>query len=125
MLVCALVGLFAAVAVGPAAAQEEGTGDAAASKRDRCFQGSRDDLGASYVYKITARNLNCDRAKNLVEQFHKCRHQNGGWNGKCNGFKGFSCSQKKLDSSNTLLQAKGKCTKGSQRFANVFGELRR
>jgi hypothetical protein len=125
LLVCALAALVAGAVVAPAGARD-GAGEAAEpAKRESCYQGSRDDLSASYVYKISARNLSCDRAVKLVKQYHQCRHDNGGWNGKCGGFKGFSCSQKKLDSTNTVLQAKGKCAKGSQKFVNVFSENRR
>jgi hypothetical protein len=119
------LGLTAAVALVWLAAPGGASGDDTASKRERCFQGSSDNFSASYVYKISARNLGCDRAKKLVKEYHQCRHQNGGWNGKCARFSGFSCSQTKLDSSPQLLQAKGKCVKGSHQFVNVFGELRR
>ena len=124
-LVGARAALVAGVVVGPAGARDGAAEGAEPAKRESCYQGSRDDLSASYVYKISARNLSCDRAVNLVKQYHQCRHDNGGWNGKCGGFKGFSCSQKKLDSTSAQLQAKGKCVKGSQKFVNVFAESRR
>ena len=114
------------LAVAPAGARDGDSGaDAAGSaKREVCYTGSRQDLGASYVYTVKARNLGCDRAIRLVKKYHQCRHDNGGWNGKCGGFKGFSCSQKKLDSSPSVLQAKGKCVKGDQKFVNQFQENR-
>ena len=117
-------GLAAGVAaIALAAAPATGDGGAA-EKRGVCFEETRNDLGADYVYSLKARNLSCDRATKLVEEWHKCRHQNGGANGKCNNFSGFSCNQRKLDSSQTLYQGKGKCVKGSQKFVNTFGELR-
>ena len=79
-------------------------------------------LGASYVYSLNTRNLGCDRAKKLVKKFHHCRHQNGGRDGHCSSVEGYSCKQKKLDSSPNLLQAKAKCEKGSKVFKQVFGE---
>ena len=116
----AAIALLSGVTGAIPAGAESGAG----AKRDVCFEETRNDLGASYVYSLKVRNLSCDRGESLVEKYHQCRHENGGRNGKCGGFKGFSCSQKKLDSSPTLLQAKGKCVKGSQRFVNIFGELR-
>ena len=118
----ASIGLLAAApagAVGGGGAEEAGP-----AKRQVCYTGSRQDLGASYVYTVKARNLDCERAIKLVKKFHQCRHDNGGWNGKCGGFKGFSCTQKKLDSSPSVLQAKGKCVKGDQKFVNQFQENR-
>ena len=117
-------GLAAGVAA-IALAAAPATGDnGGADKRGVCFEETRNDLGADYVYSLKARNLSCDRATKLVEEWHKCRHDNGGWNGKCGGFKGFSCSQRKLDSSPSVLQAKGKCVKGDQKFVNQFQENR-
>ncbi len=79
-------------------------------------------LGADYVYSLRVRNLGCDKAKRLVKKFHACRHDNGGANGHCSGVKGYSCNEKKLDSSPQLLQAKAKCTKGAKKFKQTFGE---
>ncbi len=79
--------------------------------------------GADYVYKLTAQNLSCGKAAKLATEFNKCRHENGGATGKCNGVSGYDCSQKKLDSSPSLLQAKGTCTKGSKKFVETFGEF--
>lgn len=112
--------LVLAIPVGAGA--DSGDQASAATKRGSCLgsAGSR-NLGADYVYKLRA-NFSCDRAKKLTKQFHQCRHDNGGWNGKCPSIKGFSCSQKKLDSSPTLYQAKARCEKGGKKFKNVFGE---
>ena len=81
-------------------------------------------LGASYVYSLDVRNLDCGKAKKLVKKFHKCRHSNGGRNGHCSSFKGYSCKEHKLDSSPQLLQAKATCKSGSKKFKQTFGESR-
>ena len=79
-------------------------------------------LGADYVYSLKVQNLDCGKAKRLVKKFHECRHDNGGANGHCSSVKGYSCTEKKLDSSPQLLQAKANCEKGSQQFKQTFGE---
>jgi len=79
--------------------------------------------GADYVYKLSAKNLSCSKAANLASRFNACRHDNGGATGHCNSISGYQCSQKKLDSSPSLYQAKAKCTKGSKAFKEVFGEF--
>lgn len=81
-------------------------------------------LVASYVYSLDVRNIDCGKAKKLVAKFHKCRHSNGGRNGHCSSFKGYSCKEHKLDSSPQLLQAKATCKKGSKKFKQTFGESR-
>ena len=117
------IGLIGALPAGAGSGVSAERGDGSA-KRGVCFEEARRDLVADYVYSLKARNLGCDRAEKLVEKFHKCRHANGGSNGHCGSVEGYSCTEKKLDSSPTLYQAKGKCEKGSKKFVNTFGEFR-
>lgn len=79
-------------------------------------------LGASYVYTLKVTNLSCDKAKNLVKAYHECRHANGGADGTCSGVSGYSCSEKILDEAPTQFSAKAKCSKGSKKFKQTFGE---
>ena len=118
-LACALA-VTAIVAI-PAGADPAKTGAA----KSACALSSTEQngsLGADYVYSLKVRNLDCTKAKRLVKKFHECRHDNGGANGHCSSVKGYSCSEKKLDSSPQLLQAKAKCEKGSKQFKQTFGE---
>jgi hypothetical protein len=118
--------VVALVAVGiPAVTGTHGDASANPATKSACTL-SQDEqnggLGASYVYELKAKNLDCGKAKKLVAKFHKCRHENGGRDGKCPSVKGYNCNQKKLDSSPELLQAKAKCKKGRKVFKNTFGE---
>jgi hypothetical protein len=79
--------------------------------------------GADYVYKLSAANLSCSKAAKLATKFNQCRHDNGGPKGHCGSVSGYKCSQKKLDSSPSLYQAKAKCVDGSKKFKEVFGEF--
>src|SRR5215217_954952 len=110
-----------AIAALPAGA-EEAQGGAAKSACALSQAEQNGSLGADYVYSLKVRNLDCGKAKKLVKKFHECRHANGGANGHCSGVKGYSCKEKKLDSSPQLLQAKAKCEKGSKQFKQTFGE---
>ena len=97
----------------------------AATAKSACTLSSAEQngsLGADYVYSLKVQNLDCGKAKRLVKKFHECRHDNGGANGHCSSVKGYSCTEKKLDSSPQLLQAKAKCEKGSKQFKQTFGE---
>lgn len=119
-LCCALA--VVALAALPAAAHEHaGASAKSCSLSEDEINGG---LGASYVYSLDVRNIDCGKAKKLVKKFHKCRHENGGRNGHCSSFKGYSCKQKKLDSSPQLLQAEATCKSGSKKFKQTFGESR-
>ena len=117
----ALLGCVAATAP---ASGSDGGGTGGAGKRAVCFQETRNDLGADYVYELKVHNLGCDKGENLVKKYHACRHDHGGWNGHCGSFKGYTCTEKKTDSAPGRLQAKGTCVKGSHKFVNFFGENR-
>ena len=81
--------------------------------------------GADYVYKLAAHNLECGKAAKLATKYNKCRHNHGGARGKCPSVGGYTCTTKKGDSSPEIYQATGKCTSGSKKFVEVFGELTR
>ena len=124
LTICAAV---AAVAVSAFAIPAGATTPAKGAHKSECSL-SQDEqnggLGASYVYSLKTRNLDCDRAKKLVKDFHKCRHENGGRSGKCPSVDGYDCKQKKLDSSPQLQQWKATCKSGSKKFKQTFGESR-
>ncbi len=113
------VGVGSVIAVAAAvAAPAHGDGQA---KRAGCdISGIQQNLGASYVNSVKARNLSCGKAIKLVKKYHQCRKDHGGADGKCNGFKGYSCKEKKLAESPAQYTAKAKCTKGSKKFVQNY-----
>jgi hypothetical protein len=76
-------------------------------------------LGASYVYTLKVRNLSCEKGKNLVKKYHQCRKDNGGADGHCGGFKGYSCTEKR-ESAPQQYSAKAKCVKGDKKFVQEY-----
>jgi hypothetical protein len=112
-LCLAAVAALVAVASAPAGA----SGPA----KSKCGTGSV--KGADYVYKLSAHNLGCDRAAKLATKYNRCRHDRGGARAKCPSVGGYDCTTKKGDSSPEIYQATGKCTSGSKKFVEVFGEL--
>jgi hypothetical protein len=111
------VGAIAAIPAGAAP-------KAAIAKSSSCSLSANEQrhLGASYVYTLKVENLSCDKAKNLVKAYHECRHANGGADGTCNSFSGYSCNEKVLDEAPTQFSAKATCKKGSKKFKQTFGE---
>ena len=117
-------GLTAALAIALIAVGASATTAIAGPAKSGCSQGDNKSVsGADYVYKLSASNLSCSKAASLASKFNACRHDNGGPKGHCNSVSGYSCSQKKLDSSPSLYQAKAKCVNGSKSFKEVFGEF--
>jgi hypothetical protein len=118
-------GLTAALAILAIAAIPAGASGDATSKAACDLTGAEmgDALGSSYTYSLKARNVSCDKAKRVLIKVNECRHDNGGRRGSCPGVKGYSCKQKKLDSTNTIYQAQIKCKKGSKKIVAVIGEL--
>src|SRR6187397_1668179 len=114
----ALVLSVGAIAAIPAGANSTG------SKSSSCSLSANDQrhLGASYVYTLKVENLSCDKAKNLVKAYHECRHANGGADGTCNSFSGYSCNEKILEEAPTQFSAKATCKKGSKKFKQTFGD---
>jgi len=117
----AMVLAVGAIAAVPASAGPASKGSVA--KADCSLSSSEQrNLGASYVYTLKVKNLSCDKAKNLVEKFHQCRHDNGGADGNCSSVSGYSCNTKILDEAPTQFSAKATCKKGSKKFKQTFGE---
>lgn len=118
----ALAAVLACTAIAAIPAGASGGGSASKSSC-RISDEEYRHLGASYTYSLKARNLDCGKAKKLVMKLHECRHDRGGYDGSCAGFKGYSCKQKAGDSSPGQFNAKAKCEKGSKKFVTEFGEL--
>ncbi len=118
------VAMAMALSIGAIAVSPAGAASKASASKAGCSLSSSEqrNLGASYVYTLKVRNLSCDKAKRLVKKFHKCRHNNGGADGSCNGVAGYSCKTKILDEAPTQFSAKATCRKGSKKFKQTFGE---
>jgi hypothetical protein len=80
-------------------------------------------LGASYVQTpLKVKGISCDNAKDLVKDFHACRHSNGGADGTCSSVDGYSCKEKVLDQGPYQFTAKATCKKGDSKVKQTFIE---
>ena len=70
---------------------------------------------------VNVKNTGCGKGKKVVKAFNKCRHHNGGANGKCKSkVKGFKCDEgKRSGSPGVQYSAKVKCKNGGKKV--VFG----
>ena len=106
-LLCALA--LAAVVAAPASAS--------APKRncDLTFEEGQ-HLGASYVDPFKVKNTSCSKGEKVIKAFNKCRHDNGGADGRCNSqVEGYSCDEGKRESAPAQYFADVVCKNGSKK----------
>ena len=74
-------------------------------------------LGTSYVTSLSVRHTSCSRGKKVVKSFNKCRHRNGGANGRCHeAVRGYSCDENRFDElPGVQYSAKVGCKNGRRR----------
>lgn len=76
-------------------------------------------LGPTYVNGLSAKKTSCGKAKGVVKAYHACRGSKTSCSKKV---KGYSCAQKKLDSSPIQYQARVTCSKGAKRVTHVYSQ---
>jgi hypothetical protein len=115
------IALTALAAAAIPAQASQGGGDA---KRGGCGLTVSEQRGlginGTYVTSVKSKGVKCGKAKKIVSKFHKCRKANGGRDGNCSGFSGWSCKQKVLESSPAQYNAKGVCKKGGRKVVNTY-----
>ncbi len=81
------------------------------------ISGQEDELGASYVTSLKVKNTGCGEGKKVVKAFNKCRHKNGGANGKCKSrVKGYKCNEgKRSGVPGVQYNATVKCKNGGRK----------
>jgi hypothetical protein len=81
------------------------------------ISGHETDLGASYVTSLNVKNTSCGKGEKVVKAFNKCRHHNGGANGKCHSsVKGFNCNEgKRSGVPGVQYNAKVNCKNGGKK----------
>ncbi len=97
--------------------------NAAKSPRGACsIAGQEQDLGASYVTSLKARNTSCGKAIKVTIAYNQCRKANGGPGSRsCPGrAKGFSCSTNVLAESSAQFDAKFTCRRGDKKVKGTY-----
>jgi hypothetical protein len=114
----------ALAALAAVAVPAQAAGGGADAKRGSCGLTVSEQRGlginGTYVTSVKSKGVKCKKAKKIVSKFHQCRKQNGGRDGNCGGFSGWSCKQKILESSPAQYNAKGVCKKGGRKVVNTY-----
>jgi hypothetical protein len=81
-------------------------------------------LGPTYVTKLAARGVSCADAKSFSKIYHRCRHRNGGYDGKCPRVRHFRCSEHRYNKNPVIASFDSDvvCKRGSQKITETFNE---
>ena len=110
--------LIALVAAGGAGASPE----VHAAKACHLSTHDQRHLGASYVTSLKVVGTTCSKGKTVVEDFHACRKDNGGKNGKCTSkVDGYSCEEHRYDAvPDVQYNSRVKCERGDKVVRHTY-----
>ena len=79
-------------------------------------------LGASYVTSLKVVGTSCSKGKTVVKDFHACRKDNGGKNGKCTSkVDGYSCEEHRYDAvPGVQYNSRVKCEHGDKVVRHTY-----
>jgi hypothetical protein len=116
----AAAGALAAVLLSLAAFAAPASADPVASAAATCnIKGKERRLGATYVTSVRAYGLSCRSALSLVRDYHRCRRNRGGADGRCPRVNGYRCSESRT-SSPTQYDSRATCRRGSKRVVQRY-----
>jgi hypothetical protein len=108
------------IAMAPAAAST-GTGSGPiATAAKSCKVGDYASYGTTYVRSISARNVSCRRAREIVRAFHQCRK---GARGRCHRrVEGYRCSEDRNVGVGSF-DSKVLCRRGGKRVRHAYTQF--
>jgi hypothetical protein len=119
----ALAAALAALALSAlAGAGAQASPVATASKTCSLSTQEQRHLGASYVTSLKVVGTTCSKGKTVVEDFHACRKDNGGKNGKCTSkVDGYSCEEHRYDAvPDVQYNSRVKCERGDKVVRHTY-----
>lgn len=81
------------------------------------IDGKQQDLGATYVTSLSARNTSCRAAEGVVRAYHECRGGGKECKRKVNGYR---CRQTIVNSSPLQYDAVVRCRRGAKRVKFAY-----
>lgn len=121
--ICALLAAVALAAV-PVVADARGfdAGPRATAAR-ACHLSSYEQrhLGTTYVLTVRVDGTTCANGKKVVKAFHRCRHGNGGSDGRCRReVYGYKCSERRFNVISSQYDARVRCTKPGREIFHKY-----
>lgn len=108
-----------AILLAGSASASDGGPVAQASKKCGLTLSQQRNLGTTYVFSLSAKNVKCSSARSLAKAYHGCRHRKGA-GGKCGSVSGYSCSESRYNKSRFSYDATATCTKGSKKVVQKY-----
>jgi hypothetical protein len=102
---------------------DESSGNTPTAALSSCdISGKQQNLGASYVTTIEVAEVSCEKAELVITGYHRCRQQNGGAGGTCNGeVGGFRCTEGPRQSvPGVQFNATADCKKGDAEIKSSY-----
>ena len=119
----ALAAALAAVALSAVAGSAaHASAVATASKTCDLTTHEQRHLGASYVTSLKVAGTTCSKGKTVVADFHACRKDSGGKNGKCHSkVDGYSCEENRYDAvPGVQYNSRVKCERGDKVVRHTY-----
>jgi hypothetical protein len=112
--------LLAATVAALLAAGPSFASDPVATAAGKCsVKGKQRKLGATYVTSVRATGVSCRSALSLVKDYHACRRDRGGADGRCPRVNGWRCSENRTTSP-TQYDSTATCRKGDRRVKQDY-----
>jgi hypothetical protein len=113
---------LAALVLSALAAGAQASPVATASKTCSLSTQEQRHLGASYVTSLKVVGTTCSKGKTVVEDFHACRKDSGGKNGKCTSkVDGYSCEENRYDAvPDVQYNSRVKCERGDRVVRHTY-----
>ncbi len=119
-LIAALV-VALLMAVLPAGAPADPAPQATAAKKCGLTSKQQRGLGTTYVLTLRVSGTKCANGRKVVKAYHRCRHRNGGRDGKC-GSKifGYKCSERRFNKISSQYDARARCKKSGREIFHIY-----
>ena len=123
LAICLAASALMAVAFS-AGAQGSSSPQAQAAARNCSVKNLWRKLGPTYVLKLGVTRVSCADAKSFSKIYHRCRHRNGGYDGKCPRTHGFRCSEQRYNKNPVIksFDSHAVCRRGGQKITETFNE---
>jgi len=119
-----LVAVLAAallLALLPAGAPADPAPQAVAAKKCSLTAKQQRRLGTTYVLTLRVSGTSCRSGRTVVKAYHRCRHDNGGRDGKCGRrIYGYKCEERRYNKIASQYDANARCKKAGREIYHKY-----
>ena len=119
--------LIAALAVAltlaalPAGAPADPAPQATAAKKCHLTSRQQRSLGTTYVLTLRLSGTTCANGRKVVKAYHRCRHANGGRDGRCRSrVFGYRCEERRFNKIPSQYDSRARCKKSGREVFHIY-----